>query len=278
MSNWHRLWQDKVVRRVRRRLRVWPAMVTRGHRLIPGLLSKGERVYTCDGGKIWLDIHQGPWVRKLALDVFEPETVAAMKAFLPTGGTFVDVGAHVGFFTLLGAKLVGSEGRVVAVEPDPGNAESLRRNLQLNDYDQVEIEQVALGAKAGTAELYIADDSGQHSLLARSGESVTVTVRTLDDVWASTEMPPIDVIKIDVEGAELDMLRGATETIRCSPRIVVLMDIHPRLGVVPAEVLDTLAAMDLQVFHVKPPYRTPAVADRCPLRLIALRPEAHAGR
>jgi FkbM family methyltransferase len=252
-------------------------MVTRGHRLIPGLLSKGERVYTCDGGKIWLDVHQGPWVRKLALGVFEPETVDAVKAFLRPGGTFVDVGAHVGFFSLLGAKLVGGAGRVIAVEPDPGNAESLRRNLELNQYDQVHVEQVALGAEAGTAELYIAEDSGQHSLLARSGKSVSVEVRTLDELWTAADMPPLDVIKIDVEGAELDMLRGAKETLRRWPRVVVLMDIHPRLGVSPAEVLDALSEVGLEVFHVKPPYRTPVVADRCPLRLIALRPDAHRG-
>ncbi|MCA9102308.1 MAG: FkbM family methyltransferase, partial [Planctomycetales bacterium] len=242
-------------------------------RLLPGLLGQGERVYTTAGGKIWLDVHQGPWVRKLALDVFEPETVAAMKDFLRPGGTFVDVGAHVGYFTLLGARLVSNTGCVVAVEPDAGNAESLRRNLALNDYTHVRIEQVALGRETGTAELFIAADSGQHSLLARSDQSVKVDVRTLDDLWSSNEAPPIDVIKIDVEGAELDMLRGARDTLRRSADIVVLMDVHPRLGVVPGEVLAELAEVGLQAYHVRPPYRTPVTAERCPLRLVAMRPD-----
>jgi FkbM family methyltransferase len=103
-------------------------------------------------------------------------------------------------------------------------------------YRNIRVFDSALGATDGTARLYLTMNRAKHSLIRRrderdSADSIMVEVRTLDGVLAEAQQHAVDMIKIDVEGAELAVFRGATATLRQNRNIVLLIDLHPRLGV-----------------------------------------------
>ena len=124
----------------------------------------------------------------IAYGLLETAVQEALVRHLPRGGTLVDVGANVGFFTLLGARLVGPDGRVAALEPAPVSAAAIRRNAARNCFGHVEVV-------------------------------------AIDDLVADGRLPAPDVVKIDVEGAELDVLRGMARTAAARP-VAIVCELH----------------------------------------------------
>ncbi len=158
----------------------------------------------------------------------EPEQTRQLVDALRPGRVFFDVGANVGYYSLLAAKCVGPSGLVVALEPVPRNLSFLYRHLQLNKFSNVRIlpvacsDQLALTAFATETNPAIGHLM-EEAAACGSGDLLTATV-ALDEVVDALGVRP-DVIKIDVEGAELRVLRGACETLkRARPRI--LLEIH----------------------------------------------------
>ena len=151
------------------------------------------------------------------------------------GGTFVDVGANQGFFTLLGSKRVGEHGQVFAFEPATTEARKLRANLKFNGCANVTVEEMALGAEPGSADFYMyLGHQGSWSGLRKGAEDVevearviTVPVVTLDSYLAERGVKRVDVMKVDVEGGELNVLRGAAATI-ATHRPVIVCEVEPR--------------------------------------------------
>ena len=147
--------------------------------------------------------------------VYEISGTRFLQALLRPGMTVVDVGANSGYYALIGARLVGSEGHVLAFEPAAGPFKKLRQNLALNRFRNLIIEQAALGESPGRAIIYpsaLANNDGLGSLRPgpyRSvvGESVTVT--TLDQVVERLPSAKVDLVKVDVEGSEGDVFAGA---------------------------------------------------------------------
>lgn len=152
---------------------------------------------------------------------------------LTLGGVFYDLGANVGFFTLIGARLVGPRGRVAAFEPLPENVAQLRRNVDLNSFDHVTVVAAAVSTESGSTRFGSASggaSSRRHNSrilgpAGRSPNSVDVSLVTIDGWREETGAPPPTVMKIDVEGAEIDVLRGAERTIR-EHRPVILVEVH----------------------------------------------------
>jgi FkbM family methyltransferase len=150
----------------------------------------------------------------------------ALRRHLGPGAVFYDVGANMGFFSLIAARLVGEEGRVYALEPAAPNVEAVRANAAANGLGNVEVLELAAGAQSGRAAFVMVEDLiwarlasvGPHPLA--TGE-VEVEVVRLDDL----DLRPPDVVKIDVEGAELDVLAGMTETLR-THRPIVICEMH----------------------------------------------------
>jgi len=147
----------------------------------------------------------------LLLRYWEPETVAYVRQVLRRGDVAVDVGAHVGYYARLFSELVGPEGLVVAVEPDPLNMSLLRRNLREN---QVRFFPVAVGREEGEANLYLlpSSNSGMRSL-GRIPEALLqgrVAVRPLSTLLAEAGVGErrVRLLKLDVEGAEKDALES----------------------------------------------------------------------
>jgi len=123
---------------------------------------------------------------------------------LKPGGTFIDVGANCGLFSLFAARQVGPTGRVISIEPIPLMQERLTFNAQRNGYGNIDLVKSAVGADNGTATLFVRGKNyGQSSLIAHDGfKPISVPVRPLVEVTADKDVASIDVLKIDVEGFE----------------------------------------------------------------------------
>jgi FkbM family methyltransferase len=158
----------------------------------------------------------------------EPEVQRALARLVAPGQTAWDIGANVGFFSLLLARLVGRAGRVLAVEPHPANAATLRRNVALNSLQNVDVLEAAVADADGVTTLSI--DRGSTVAKLVSGASVahsTVDVRvvTLDELWAAEKYGAPALIKMDIEGAETRALQGARRLLE-SAQPVVLCELH----------------------------------------------------
>jgi len=139
----------------------------------------------------------------------------------------MDIGANVGIFSVLMGATLGQSGRVFAFEPAPGNVVRLRRNLERNRLDCAQVFPCALGEADGQMMLHLARDPAYPSLVEvesglGDGTGVPVQVRRLDGVWEETGRPRIAFVKMDVEGAEAAVIRGASRFLEdCQPTMLV---------------------------------------------------------
>jgi FkbM family methyltransferase len=161
---------------------------------------------------------------------YEPAMTRYLTEVLSPGMKVVDVGAHIGFFTLTAAAQVGPSGRVLAIEPHPRNYASLQGNVELNCYLNVVTLPIAVGADAGDMPLDLPSDTAFTSFAAAAGEgSAIVRVETLDQALSDAAFDRCDLVKIDIEGAELLALRGMEETLERNPAIRLVIEVHPPL-------------------------------------------------
>ncbi len=151
---------------------------------------------------------------------YEPRVHHLLRSAVPPGGVFVEVGAHIGVHALpISRYLANTGGSVIAFEPAPDNATKLRTAAARSGISNLCIVETALGSVPGTARLYARDDYGPHDTGVRSvfgsGEpAFTVPVAVFDD-WAEVHaLRRMDVVKIGVEGAELDVLAGMSGALR----------------------------------------------------------------
>ena len=165
---------------------------------------------------------------------FEGAEVAFVSRFLRPGMTVLDVGAHHGFYTLLLSKLVGPEGRVFAFEPSPRERRALLRHVKINRCRNVSVEGLALGSEEGNASLFVVQggQTGCNSLRTPArdvpGEftSIPVHIVRLDDWLDAQKIERVDFIKMDVEGGELEVLRGAENLLERRPRLLILAELQ----------------------------------------------------
>jgi FkbM family methyltransferase len=221
-------------------------VLLRHHARLRPLLPRGYHAYPTPGGWIYLDVRESPMMLARVLRAYEPAKVAALRRLMQPGSVFVDVGGNKGDFSLIAAKAAGDAGRVLCIEPEPANVAWIRRSVARNRYSSVEVVPVALSDHDGEATLHLGEKSGWHTLVgggpvASVGE-ITVPIRTLDGVLAERGIQSVDVVKIDVEGAEDAVLAGAEQTLRNSSRVTLLLDLHPRRGVDPVATCARLEA------------------------------------
>ena len=159
---------------------------------------------------------------------YEPGTLSLMKEVLRAGDVFVDAGANLGLMTIHAAGLVGNEGTAVAFEPSPTICQSLRQNIALNACTNVEVHQVALGEGSAKATYYARPGAniGSGSLIG-SPDAVAQTevpVRALEDSLDPRHRRRLRLIKIDVEGYELSVLKGSRALLTTSPRPLLCVE------------------------------------------------------
>ena len=155
--------------------------------------------------------------------------------------TVLDIGAHHGMYTLLASKRVGREGRVIAFEPSPRERRRLLRHLRINGCSNVFVEPLALGDHAGEADLFLVEGRQDWCNSLRPPEVdersciVRVEVRPLDDVLGALGIARVDFIKLDVEGAGLSFLHGASRVLRSASRPAILAEVQDSRG--PGDIL-----------------------------------------
>ena len=182
---------------------------------------------------------------------YEVEETALCERLVKHGDRVLDVGANIGYFTLLLARLVGPDGEVFSFEPDPEHFSLLTRSVALNGFGQVRAFNEAAGAGPATLRLYRSGvNSGMHRLyesVVCSAEYVTVPVCRIDAKITG----PVDFIKLDIEGYEWFALRGMDVMVRNSPNVTLLMEFSPlsmwEAGYSPLEVLSLLEAWGMNL-------------------------------
>lgn len=184
--------------------------------LLPHLLlpapKRPMRIRTLHGFDLWIDPVADRGVERsiYGTGTYEKGTLHFMQHMLLGGGTFVDIGANIGLMTVLAAHVVGPEGRVVAFEPNPSARAILSRNVELNGLGNVEVSAHAIGAEATRARIYegVGSNRGRATLMGAGADTTVAEVEVirLSDYFNATER--VDMVKIDIEGFELDALKG----------------------------------------------------------------------
>lgn len=194
-------------------------------------------------GKSALDddlIHEG----------FEDAEMKFVQRFLRPGMNVLDAGAHHGLYTLLSSRQVGRGGRVIAVEPSPRERKRLERHLRVNGCRNVTVQSCALGDERREAELFLVEgrEDWCNSLRPPQVDARTVRVQVamerIDDLLEQVGVERMDFIKLDVEGAELSVLQGASRTLVASRPVILaeVQDVRTRAwGYAAREVLELLS-------------------------------------
>lgn len=203
------------------------------------------------------------------LGVFEPHCVRIVRRLLPRGGVFVDVGAHIGCFTIQAARIVGHGGRVIAVEAAPTNAALLRANIERNALLNVSLAETAVGRGEGTAVLSLPAGANQGMYtLGATGDSTraqAVRVRSLDAVLADLGVGRVDLVKMDVEGAESEVLRGGQQLLH-GPRPPIIVEVNEpalaRLGAGSGDLLNEFKRAEYRGWVIEPRGLMPLGAGR----------------
>ena len=178
------------------------------------------------GGKIYLNFREGVMTREVLLGMYETSKINLFKRILKPDMTIIDIGAHRGFFSFLSAKLMEDKGKIYSIEPDSVNLSRLKKGLRANKYNSIKIIQLAISNKNGFLKLYKGDKSGHHSLTEDMGYGSTVVkVQKLDDFIKENKIKKVDLIKVDVEGADVEVIEGAQELLK-QENLKIIMDIH----------------------------------------------------
>jgi len=209
--------------------------------IVRNLMWKKAPYYLCRyyDGKLICPPPFAKWMVRYS--VWEPDSRAYFEKHVQHGDVVCDVGAGVGHYTYLFSKLVGEKGKVYAYEPDPYMFKMLTANIKLNKLQNVHAEMAAIGDSSGKVPFYVST-VGASSLLPMRGlrSIVERDIYTID----SMDLPRLDWMKIDTEGAEASVLRGAKRTItRCNPQL--LIEFVPNLGPVD-EILAELEGWDIR--------------------------------
>ena len=166
--------------------------------------------------------------RNYSTGLYERDVTALFQDTVKEGMTVVDLGAYIGYYTLLASRLVGASGRVYAFEPDCKNYSYLVRNTSANDCRNVLAESRAVANRTGSA-TFIAEPDGEKSHLSGVPEktaSMVVQTVTLDDFFAEEGWPSVDLVKMDIEGSERAALEGMRELSRRNPGMRLIMEFN----------------------------------------------------
>ena len=178
-----------------------------------------------------------------------------MEEKIEMGNIVVDVGANIGLHTLNMARIVGNTGQVFAFEPDPSNFEILKKNVKINNYKNIILEQKAVGDKHGRTTLYQSDHPGKHRIFPQTEQAkseIQVELTNLDNYFDSDMIDKINFIKIDVEGLEFSVLKGMKNILKNSKKIKILFEFMPEntmeAGFTPIELLNYLTSNDFKLY------------------------------
>ena len=227
---------------------------------------QGQTMYACSFDRVVaLYLRKFSFLERSETDLF--------KSFVRKGMMVVDIGANLGYYTLIAADLVGPQGKVFAFEPDPENFRLLLKNIEANGYRNVKAVNQAVTDKTGKAELFLCEESsGSHSIhdFGEKRKSITVSSTSLDD-FLGKRFSRVDLVKIDVEGVEPIVFSGMKEIIKANPKLVIITEFWPhalkKAGFDPADFLKTLEDQDFLIHLINEDGKEPQIISRDDLLL-----------
>jgi FkbM family methyltransferase len=272
MSRWQAIhgWLFRKVVSAMRALRPrhWPIIGPAIAPLAERLLDRTHPdVVSTDGHELRLDPSDDLGLARGRARGYEPLLHEVMERHIPGGGTVIDGGAHIGYHTLLAARLVGPTGHVIAFEPSPTTYPLLLENVERNGYRNVTPMNAALADRSGRGTLYLcATNNADHRISELSErDAVEVELHSLDAFVPENQ--PVDFVKLDVQGAEPLVLRGGRRVLERNPQLVMAFEYAP--FVMPAELtpeafLDEVFSSFAQVFEVNDDANSisPAIRER----------------
>ena len=153
------------------------------------------------------------------MGTYEPEIAEKFVKYAKRSNVIYDIGAHIGYYTLLASKFTEPDGKIFAFEPLPGNLQQLKRHVEINNRSNVVLIEKAVSIKTGKTLFTnsgnnVANSICENSPMFQFGQSIEVKTCTLDDLLLNGDLLPPQLIKMDIEGAEFDALRGAELLLR----------------------------------------------------------------
>ena len=176
---------------------------------------------------------------------------------LKPGQNFVDIGANIGYYSIIASKLVGNKGKVIAFEPEPLNFSILKNNIELNHLDNITAINCGLGSEAGKFSLFISPENrGDHRSFNsdHNRQAIDIDIRTGDKVFCENESP-LHFIKIDTQGFEANIIKGFQESIeKNAAHLSMIVEFWPYAlkenGTSANELLNTLKGFDFKVEEI----------------------------
>ena len=187
------------------------------HSIVLKNIEKPEFVTIFDY-KLFLDRHDQD-AYSVILDS-ETKELQLLRNIIKEGDTVIDIGANIGFYTLLFRNIVGKKGRVIAFEPEPKNFSLLRKTIDTNNFENVIAYQMAVGSKNSKVKLLLSEDAGEHQI--SDNGHIDVDCIRLDDYIKSA-----DFIKLDVEGYEIEILKGMQNLLQ--KNIILMSEFYVKL-------------------------------------------------
>ena len=189
---------------------------------------------------------------------YEEVEAKIMEEKIKTGNIVVDIGANIGLHTLNMARIVGNTGQVFAFEPDPSNFKILEKNVKINNYQNIILEQRAVGDKHERTTLYQSDHPGMHRIFPQTKQAkgqVKVELISLDKYFIDSNLADrINFIKIDVEGLEFSVLQGMKNILKNNKKIRILFEFMPKnimeAGFTPIELLNYLISHNFKLYCI----------------------------
>lgn len=201
------------------------------HKILIPIIPKRGNFEASILGKTKIKLgYAGALGRWMMIDgAFEKEEIKFIIKKLSKGDIAYDIGANVGYFSVVMSTIVGISGKVFSFEPMPNNLKKLKSNIALNNANNITIKEVALSNTTGTLQMYSPVDDlafasiyDSDSTVSEKENLVNVTTDTLDNIWRDSGKPSVSIIKLDVEGAETSVLNGAKKCIQeCRPVILL---------------------------------------------------------
>lgn len=191
------------------------------------LSPEGSILLNINGLKVYVEGKSG--IAKLLgiKGSYEEETTKLFSEILKEGMTVLDLGANIGYYSLLIGKQIGEKGKVFAFEPWHESFSILQKNIEVNGFKNIIPVAKAVSNKCGRQKLFLSNDPLEHHLGRESGSKFIETDVTTVDEFVREQNISVDLVKIDVEGTEMHVLEGMAETISNNPHIKIITEFVP---------------------------------------------------
>lgn len=225
-------------------------------------LLKHGCIYTVFGTKMYLNKNDNNLSRAIAMfNFWEIEESNFLKKFLKKGMNVIDIGANIGYYTVLFSKWVGDEGKIFAFEPDPNSFNILAKNISVNNCNNVSLYQNAVSEKEGSTSLFVNyKDPGDNRIIdfyAYDGDEdrkkIETSMVTLDSIIDKDEK--IDLIKMDIQGSEMLALLGMERTINDNEKLNMFVEFWPygieKSGFSPQDFIEKIKSLGFKIYYLE---------------------------